>query len=91
MGLKLSRLPEEKVHQMIDALKVWSQYEDLGLEVNLLSHLWLYRTSRFSSLETNKESLKEVQFNIECLKSHLDLVLEDITQYQLDPECEKNE
>ena len=90
MGLTKTKLTEEKVQQMLDGLQIWGEYEDLVLEINLLYQLWLYRTTRMNSLSHNKKKVKESEEVVQTLKYHLDLVLEDITQYQLDPKCEEN-
>ena len=90
MGLTKTKLTEEKVQQMLDGLQIWGEYEDLVLEINLLYQLWLYRTTRMNCLSHNRTKVKEVEGVVQLFKDHLDLVLEDITQYQLDPKCEEN-
>ena len=90
MKLQKTELTEKQIKDMLDGLLVWSEYYDLPLEINLLYQLWLYRTTRMNSVSHNRTKVKEVEGVVQLFKNHLDLVLEDITQYQLDPKCEEN-
>ena len=90
MKLQKTELTEKQIKDMLDGLLVWSEYYDLPLEINLLYQLWLYRTTRMNCLSHNRTKVKEVEGVVQLFKNHLDLVLEDITQYQLDPKCEEN-
>ena len=90
MKLQKTELTEKQIKDMLDGLLVWSEYYDLPLEINLLYQLWLYRTTRMNSVSHNRTKVKEVEGVVQLFKDHLDLVLEDITQYQLDPKCEEN-
>ncbi len=90
MELTKTKLTKEQVQQKLDGLQLWVEYEDLGLEIDLLIRLWLYRTGRRNRLSFNRQTVKESEEVVQMMKDHLDLVLEDISQYQLDPKCEVN-
>ena len=90
MKLQKTELTEKQIKDMLDGLLVWSEYYDLPLEINLLYQLWLYRTTRMNSVSHNRTKVKEVEGIVQSFKDHLDEVLEDITEYQLDPSCEEN-
>tara|TARA_B100000963_G_scaffold142260_1_gene123833 strand:+ start:221 stop:493 length:273 start_codon:yes stop_codon:yes gene_type:complete len=90
MELTKTKLTKEKVQQKLDGLQLWVEYEDLVLEIDLLIRLWLYRTGRMNRLSRNRQTVKKSEEVVQMMKDHLDLVLEDISQYQLDPKCEVN-
>ena len=83
MKLTKTKLPKEKVKQMLEVFEIWSEYEDLIFELNFLTHMWLKRTTRYNRVESNKKVLNEVDEHIEEFKKYLDGVRRDINQYQL--------
>ena len=54
MKLTKTKLPKEKVKQMLEVFEIWSEYEDLIFELNFLTHMWLKRTTRYNRVESTR-------------------------------------
>ena len=84
MKSKKNELSNQQYESFISEVMRWAEYKEFQDEVEFLMHsLWLDRTTRWSDVEMNKQTVENSKIKIESFKEHLDEVCEDISAFQL--------